>query len=205
MANINTTTTTAPPNLEEVVWRDDLIRWEGGLNVDIKKKKISDNGDESSSSSDDDGQSFLMDPFADPDPFQIFKFDFDLSEKQQQEEEEEGVDQADDAIDEKADTNKSMISLQIKGYKTDAEQVWQSTGLTLWRASHYLCEYQVEHPELFSNKRVLELGAGLGLNGILAWRLSCCFAGNNDETQEKCHDVERVSCAKSEVCITIKI
>ena len=202
MANINTTTTTAPPNLEEVVWRDDLIRWEGGLNVDIKKKKISDNGDESSSSSDDDGQSFLMDPFADPDPFQIFKFDFDLSEKQQQQEEEEGVDQADDAIDEKADTNKSMISLQIKGYKTDAEQVWQSTGLTLWRASHYLCEYQVEHPELFSNKRVLELGAGLGLNGILAWRLSCCFAGNNDETQEKCHDVERVSCAKSEVCIT---
>ena len=46
------------------------------------------------------------------------------------------------------------------------------------------------------------MGAGLGLNGILAWRLSCCFAGNNDETQEKCHDVERVSCAKSEVCIT---
>eukprot|EP00986_Skeletonema_menzelii_P004113 scaffold1366_cov155-Skeletonema_menzelii.AAC.21 len=194
------TTTTTPPNLEEVVWRDDLIRWEGGLNVDIKKKKNDGDNDDDGDESSDDGQSFLMDPFADPDPFQMFHFDFDLSCTNNKNGEE--IDQADDTIDGKAEPNKT-ISLQIRGYKTDAEQVWQSTGLTLWRASHYLCEYQVEHPELFSNKRVLELGAGLGLNGILAWRLSCCGAGGTDDgTQEK-SDVERISDEyTSEVCIT---
>mmetsp|Transcript_30898 Transcript_30898/g.48414 ORF Transcript_30898/g.48414 Transcript_30898/m.48414 type:complete len:332 (+) Transcript_30898:184-1179(+) len=183
-------TTTTPPILEEVVWRDDLIRWEGGLNVDIQKNSNDNDGDESS----DDGQSFLMDPFADPDPFQMFDFDFDLPSSNNNIERAE-VDQADDDNKEgKVDT----ISLKIKGYKTDAEQVWQSTGLTLWRASHYLCEYQVEHPELFCNTRVLELGAGLGLNGILAWRLSCVGVNTDDDgaRHEKSDEIT------SEVCIT---
>lgn len=183
-------TTTTPPILEEVVWRDDLIRWEGGLNVDIPKNSNDNDGDESS----DDGQSFLVDPFADPDPFQMFDFDFDLPSNTNNSERDE-VDQADDKKDGKAD----KVSLQIKGYKTDAEQVWQSTGLTLWRASHYLCEYQVEHPELFRNTRVLELGAGLGLNGILAWRLSCVGADTDDDgTQHEKSDES----TRSEVCIT---
>lgn len=158
MADDNTT----PPTLkeaalEEVVWRDDLIRWEGGLNGDIKKS-ASDNDDDSSS---DNGQ---FDLFADPDPFEMFNFDFTLPSNNHQDNE---VDSSNNNI------SKRTLPLKIKGYKTDAEQVWQSTGLTLWRASHYLCEYQIEHySELFtSNKRVLELGAGLGLNGILAWRL----------------------------------
>jgi predicted nicotinamide N-methyase len=94
----------------------------------------------------------------------MFNFDFTLPSNNHQDNE---VDSSNNNI------SKRTLPLKIKGYKTDAEQVWQSTGLTLWRASHYLCEYQIEHySELFtSNKRVLELGAGLGLNGILAWRL----------------------------------
>ena len=63
-----------------------------------------------------------------------------------------------------------IIDIQIRGYKTDADEVWQSTGLTLWKASDYLCQYQMDNIQLFENKRILELGAGLGLNGILAWR-----------------------------------
>ena len=43
-----------------------------------------------------------------------------------------------------------------------------STGLTLWRASPLLCKYLIENISLVSNRYVLELGAGLGLCGILA-------------------------------------
>ena len=166
------------PILEEVVWRDDLIRWEGGLHGDTAKKKNTSDaniGDDDSSS--DDGQSFLIDPFADPDPFEMFHFDFALP-----------------SAHHPHISRKKII--QIKGYKTDAEQIWQSTGLTLWRASHYLCDYQVEHFQMFQNKRVLELGAGLGLNGILAWRLST--AAVDEVGNESDYVVEKVG----EVCIT---
>ena len=82
------------------------------------------------------------------------------------------------------ETNK-IIDVQIRGYKTDADEVWQSTGLTLWKASHYLCQYQMDHIQLFENKRILELGAGLGLNGILAWKSTansqvCITDGDSD-------------------------
>ena len=88
----------------------------------------------------------------DPDPFEIFSFRFELPG-------EDGEGDGDGFID-----------IQLRGYKTDADEVWQSTGLTLWRASDYLCRYQMENLSLFRNRRILELGAGLGLNGILAWR-----------------------------------
>lgn len=175
--------------IEEVVWRDDSIRWEGGLRVggDDKKKTEDDESDD---------QEFLIDPFADPDPFEVFSFDFHLSPAATASNDGDGSKKMQDTL---SKTNgKKTISIQIRGYKTDAEEIWQSTGLTLWRASDYLCEYQVEkYKQLFSsNKRVLELGAGLGLNGILAWKLMM--------EQEANHDI---SCDGSrnkagEVCIT---
>jgi predicted nicotinamide N-methyase len=94
----------------------------------------------------------MVDPFADPDPFEIFPFQF-----------------------EHPDNKGKSINVQIRGYKKDADEVWQSTGLTLWRASDYLCQYQMENMHLFQNKRTIELGAGLGLNGILAWRSTVSF------------------------------
>jgi predicted nicotinamide N-methyase len=84
------------------------------------------------------------------------------------------------------------IDIIIRGYKTTADEVWKSTGLTLWKASHYLCQYQIEHGHsLFRGKRVLELGAGLGLNGILAWKIMCSLAASYDD-----------SIAENSVCIT---
>ena len=87
----------------------------------------------------------------DPDPFEIFTFQFSTNNNKDNDE-------------------TKIIDIQIRGYKTDADEVWQSTGLTLWKASDYLCQYQMDNIQLFENKRILELGAGLGLNGILAWR-----------------------------------
>lgn len=109
----------------------------------------------------------------DPDPFEVFPFRFERPD--------------DDA----------PIDITIRGYKTDADEVWQSTGLTLWRASDYLCRYQMEHLQLFRNKRTLELGAGLGLNGILAWRCSapgsevCITDGDSDALVQLRENVER--------------
>jgi predicted nicotinamide N-methyase len=45
--------------------------------------------------------------------------------------------------------------------------------LTLWKASKYLCHYMCANAdELRQGLRICELGAGLGLNGILAHRLA---------------------------------
>jgi len=93
-----------------------------------------------------------------------------------------------------------VIDIKIRGFKKDADEVWQSTGLTLWRASDYLCRYQMENVRLFQNKRILELGAGLGLNGILAWRSTaasspgaevCITDGDSDALVHLRENVER--------------
>ena len=83
------------------------------------------------------------------------------------------------------------ISIQIDGYHVDSQQIWNSTGLTLWRSSHYLCQFLVDRNDLFlcsdANERcntvgvtttnkgqmnILEVGSGLGKCGILAHLLS---------------------------------
>mmetsp|Transcript_16453 Transcript_16453/g.30581 ORF Transcript_16453/g.30581 Transcript_16453/m.30581 type:complete len:283 (-) Transcript_16453:143-991(-) len=46
-----------------------------------------------------------------------------------------------------------------------------SSGLALWTCSQILSAYLADHPELVRDKRVLELGAGLGLCGIVAHHL----------------------------------
>ena len=47
-----------------------------------------------------------------------------------------------------------------------------STGLALWLGSEKMCGYLTNHPELVSGKKVLELGAGVGLCGIIASHLN---------------------------------
>jgi predicted nicotinamide N-methyase len=140
----------------EVKWTDDAIRWEGGLNGETAPQPTED--------SDEDG--CMVDPFSDPDPFELQTFRFNLPS----------------AFGAARDS--SEITVVINGYKTTADAVWKSTGLTLWKASGYLCQYQCENAhELFSNKRVLELGAGLGLNGILGWKIMCSLRGSGAEVQ----------------------
>jgi predicted nicotinamide N-methyase len=101
----------------------------------------------------------------DPDPFETFSFRF---ENPPVEGDRRGEEVA-------PTTGGRFIDIQLRGYKTDADEVWQSTGLTLWRASDYLCRYQMENLIMFQNRRTLELGAGLGLNGILAWRSTSSY------------------------------
>jgi predicted nicotinamide N-methyase len=64
-------------------------------------------------------------------------------------------------------------NIQLHGYTYESDQTWNSTGLTIWKASEYLSQYLLSEQQqrLLPDKRVLELGAGLGLCGIVAHRL----------------------------------
>eukprot|EP00979_Chaetoceros_neogracilis_P004668 scaffold805_cov218-Chaetoceros_neogracile.AAC.5 len=105
----------------ETRWTDDIIRW-----PDDPPKTTH-------ASEEEEEETGYMDPFKDPDPFQIFPFQFERPQT------------------ESGHTNneESHIDLKIRGYKEEADEIWKSTGLTLWRASDYLCEYQVKHATLF--------------------------------------------------------
>lgn len=96
--------------------------------------------------------------FADPDPIQDFHLEWQVP----------------------GDPNSgstSTISIDLRGHKPENGQTLSSTGLTLWRGSELLCQYLLQHAqELFhvnhaGSTTVLELGAGLGVCGILAHRL----------------------------------
>ncbi|CAH1794036.1 unnamed protein product [Owenia fusiformis] len=45
-----------------------------------------------------------------------------------------------------------------------------TTGLSTWPAAQYLAEWALENPEVFSKRRVLELGSGLGLTGLSIYK-----------------------------------
>ena len=112
---------------KETKWTDASIRWpeDGPKTYDSEEEE----------------ECGYMDPFKDPDPFQIFSFKFERP----------------GPVEDFRSEEDKVIDIDIRGYKTDADAVWESTGLTLWRASDYLCEYQVKNVELFQGKRVLEV------------------------------------------------
>lgn len=45
-------------------------------------------------------------------------------------------------------------------------------GHTLWAAGHFLANFLYHHPGLIQGKRILEIGCGLGLTGLLAGKLA---------------------------------
>ena len=94
---------------------------------DFRNKKEGDEDEE-------EEECAFIDPFKDADPFHTFSFQFDVAN----------------------DTEKS-ISIELRGYKTGADEVWKSTGLTIWRASEHLCRYMAANAELFEGKSVLEV------------------------------------------------
>ena len=51
------------------------------------------------------------------------------------------------------------------------EDYTNSTGMSLWAGSEVLSHYLIENPDLIGGKSVLELGAGVGLCGIVAHHL----------------------------------
>ena len=147
---------TVTTNEEDTQWTDASIRWPDDEVVSANQKL--DRAGEGESDDDDEEENGTFDIFADQDPHEIFSFRFDVTEV---------------TNSSTTTTTNNKIQLNIHGYKTGSDEVWQSTGLTLWKASKYLCHYMCANAdELRQGTRILELGAGLGLNGILAHRLA---------------------------------
>jgi len=52
------------------------------------------------------------------------------------------------------------FSVRLKGYNSDSEAVWNSTGLTMWRSADILCDYLTTNQDLLKGKTILEVSTG---------------------------------------------
>lgn len=118
---------------KETRWTDDRIRW-----TEDADKEESDNEEE------EEEECAYVDPFKDPDPFDTFSFRFPSPRATNKSTNDEEQDERD-------------IEINLRGYKKEADAVWKSTGLTIWRASEHLCQYMVKHSEMLQGKRILEV------------------------------------------------
>ena len=123
---------------EETRWTDDKIRWEENDNDGNKQKG---DGDDDDSESD----AGMIDPFKDPNPIEETSYRFPNPHSTT-------------SSDDELSSSSKFIEIVLRAYKEDSDAVWQSTGLTIWRASQHLCDYLVEHAEMFQDKRTLEVG-----------------------------------------------
>mmetsp|Transcript_1470 Transcript_1470/g.3255 ORF Transcript_1470/g.3255 Transcript_1470/m.3255 type:complete len:272 (-) Transcript_1470:469-1284(-) len=127
---------------EEQEWIEQPGGWEGDK-IETATGTVSVDNDD-----DEEEPSGGFDLFADDHPEYSFPFEVPLKE--------EG----------------KSIRLQLEGFKLDTDEAAQSTGVTLWQAAPRLAEYITkEREELVEGKSVLELGAGLGLCGMVAHHL----------------------------------
>lgn len=55
-------------------------------------------------------------------------------------------------------------------FRVESGNMAASIGLVMWPAGFLLCEFALDHPELFRGKRILELGAGIGLTSVVCAR-----------------------------------
>jgi hypothetical protein len=70
-------------------------------------------------------------------------------------------------------SSRISIDIELQGYEETSDTIYVSTGLTLWKSSQLLCDYMLAegYNYLRQSRCILELGAGLGLNGLLAYQL----------------------------------
>ena len=179
-APTTTTTTTTTPLQEEdededQPWVDAWIRWpeDEGKGVKHPKKKTSPDDDEHEDTDDSDSD-LPLDPFA-PDPRQTFVFEDTLQ-----------YPSSNNNNNSTHDNLTHPIHVELQGFHDDSDQSWSSTGLTLWRASRHLCRYLVQHPKLLKNcQNICEVGAGLGLCGIVAHQVLVALQEHYEEQQQQ--------------------
>lgn len=130
---------------KDVKWTDAQIRWP-------EDKVSSEEG--TAENNNEGGNENPFDPFADPDPHEMFSFRFVTTTNKKRS--STVKENPKERLFEDDNDNES-IRMEIHGYKTDSDQVWESTGLTLWKASKYLCDFMVKHAGKLKGQRILEV------------------------------------------------
>jgi len=173
MASSMEATSSASPKPNDIQWKESRCK-SGGSDVDFQ----GDSGEDAD---------MLFSMFSDPDPKDIFRFEFPHD-----------------------------ILITLSGEKEENGQLLRSTGLTLWKASKLLCDYLTVHlagnsiaygaSKLIEGKDVLELGAGLGLCGILAHKIGaksvCISDGDIDTLVNLRTNVQHNNCNETTVLCT---
>jgi len=119
--------------------------------------------------------------------------------------------------DDEETTTTRTTEIALKGVAVDSNQIYKSTGMTVWRSAQYLCDYILKNQKaLFvqtttssstrkkkEGLRVLELGSGLGLCGILTHRvLLMKNAGEKNDEQDEAKVNDSSNPNKSHVFLT---
>lgn len=60
-----------------------------------------------------------------------------------------------------------QVGQRVYPFRVETGCLASSIGLVMWPAGFLLCEFALDFPEFFRNKRVLELGAGIGLTSTI--------------------------------------
>jgi predicted nicotinamide N-methyase len=149
---------------EELEWIEQPGGWEGDNNENQdENENANDNGNANGNvdeSDDDDEEQYNggFDLFADKNSESIFPFEV--------------------ALPGHGGNKKRTIKLKLEGFHLESDESAQSTGVTLWNAAprlaRYLCAEEDEGTvaeELIRGKSILELGAGLGLCGMIGHHL----------------------------------
>lgn len=175
---MNRTMSTTDTFEERIIsWNDARIRLLGDYNVVAYEEKDGDNDDEFQKGMD------CLETFS----FRFPHPDFCKSNV---------ITKYDDGSNDQLPNKAKIIDIELKGFDMKSGNVWSSTGVTLWRASGILCDYFLKHHGLLKNsKRLLELGAGLGLCGILAHHITssyvCLTDGDSDTLQLLRSNIQR--------------
>ncbi len=135
---------------QELEWIEQPGGWEGDNceeSEEEAKKSIKHADDNADDDADDDDEEYGgFDLFGEPDPSLTFPFEIPLA-------------------------GGKAVKLKLEGFTLDSDETAQSTGVTLWQAAPRLARFLSEHTNLVVGKSVLELGAGLGLCGMVAHHL----------------------------------
>jgi hypothetical protein len=91
-------------------------------------------------------------------------------------------------------------SVTLKGIQAKYPMFLQSTGLTLWKSSKMLGTYLCENKDLVCGKTVVELGAGLGLAGIVAHKIGASKVVLTDGDTDTLDNMRDNVASNSDVC-----
>lgn len=184
---------------EEEEWIESPDGWE--------TKSDGDENDDNNDKDDEEEEPMMggIDFFAtNSDPKETFPFEVRLPSSQQQPQDitttkHDGEDEPEAAS---STTTTKTRTISISGFRLDSGESARSTGVTLWGAAPRLSTYMMNHlTKQIQGAKVAELGAGLGLPGIVAYHLGAkqvVLTDLDTHAMQKMRENVQMNCSNNE-------